>query len=82
MSEQGIANVSMTRCCGKERAETGHEPDVHHIEPVRNFDDPQDAHTLDNVVCLCRSCHRYAEIGEISRSESQPKAEMDGCRNE
>ena len=82
MSEQGIANVSMTRCCGKERAETGHKPDVHNIEPVRNFDDPQDTHTLDNVVCLCRNSHRYAEIGEISRSERQPKAETDGCRNE
>ena len=43
----------------------GREPDVHHITPVRDFEDPQDAHRLDNVVCLCRSCHRLAEIGEV-----------------
>lgn len=48
--------------CGTTREEIGHEPDVHHITPVREFNDPQSAHTLDNVVCLCRSCHRYAEL--------------------
>lgn len=47
--------------CGKTRAELGREPDVHHLQPVRTFDDAQDAHTLDNVVCLCRSCHREVE---------------------
>ena len=53
------------RCqrCGKTRAEIGREPDVHHIEPVREFDDPAEAHRLDNVVCLCRSCHRTVEPG-------------------
>lgn len=51
--------------CGITREEIGHEPDVHHITPVREFDDPQLAHTLDNVICLCRSCHRYAEIEMI-----------------
>jgi len=51
------------RCqrCGKTRTEIGREPDVHHKTPVREFDDPADAHTLDNVVCLCRSCHRHVE---------------------
>ncbi len=56
--------------CGISRGEIGHEPDVHHIEPVRTFDDPQLAHTLDNVVCLCRSCHRYAEIESIDAFSS------------
>ncbi|MFB6295776.1 MAG: HNH endonuclease [Halobacteriales archaeon] len=53
------------RCqrCGKTKDEIGREPDVHHIEPVREFDDPADAHRLDNVVCLCRSCHRTVESG-------------------
>jgi len=41
----------------------GREPDIHHIKPVREFDDPADAHQLDNVVCLCRSCHRTVESG-------------------
>jgi len=53
------------RCqrCGKTKEGIGREPDVHHIEPVREFDDPADAHQLDNVVCLCRSCHRTVESG-------------------
>lgn len=55
--------------CGKERAEIGREPDVHHLDPVREFDDPQEAHTIDNVVALCPSCHRYAEIGAIPEAE-------------
>lgn len=33
------------------------EVHVHHIKPVNDFDDPNEAHTLDNVVCLCRSHH-------------------------
>lgn len=56
--------------CGKTRSEIGHEPDVHHIDPVREFEDPQESHTLDNVVCLCKSCHRYVEIGERQAPES------------
>lgn len=37
--------------------------DVHHIKPVREFEDYMDAHTIDNVVTLCRSCHRKVEVG-------------------
>jgi len=36
-------------------------PDVHHINPVREFDDPNNAHTMDNMIQLCRSCHRKVE---------------------
>ncbi|MFA9425175.1 HNH endonuclease [Natronorubrum sp. A-ect3] len=58
------------RCqhCGITAEEIGHEPDVHYLIPVREFDYPQRAHTLDNVICLCRSCHRLAEIGSIDIS--------------
>jgi hypothetical protein len=51
--------------CGKHKSEIGQEPDVHHITPVREFDDPQDAHKLSNVVSLCPSCHGLAEHGSI-----------------
>ena len=51
--------------CGKTKADIGREPDVHHITPVRDFGDSQDAHRLDNVVCLCRSCHRLVEIDKV-----------------
>ena len=51
--------------CGRTPSDISRNPDVHHIEPVRSFADPSDAHTLDNVVSLCRRCHRRAESGVI-----------------
>lgn len=39
---------------------------VHHIEPVRNFPDPNDAHYLENLVTLCSTCHPSWE-GRTSR---------------
>ncbi|WP_424019551.1 HNH endonuclease [Halorientalis pallida] len=56
------------RFCSKDRDEMGRNPDVHHIRPVRDFDDPQDAHVIDNVISLCRSCHGLAEHGSIPAS--------------
>lgn len=58
--------------CSKTKAEIGRNPDVHHIVPVRVFAQAadktkEDAHTLDNVVTLCVSCHRKADFGRISR---------------
>lgn len=51
------------RCqsCGKEKEDIGHNPDVHHIKPVRGFDEKEDAHSLDNLICLCRQCHSDVE---------------------
>lgn len=51
--------------CGIGPEEIGQEPDVHHIEPVREFDDPEDAHFLENLVVLCPSCHANVEHGNI-----------------
>ena len=47
--------------CGKTKGELGQEPDVHHKRPVRLFDEPEDAHSIDSVVCLCRRCHTHIE---------------------
>lgn len=60
------------RCqnCGSGSHEIGRNPDVHHIDPVRNFANPKDAHTLDNVITLCRSCHRDVEEGNTPLPES------------
>lgn len=51
--------------CGVSKSELGHNPHVHHVEPIRNFENPQDAHTLDNVVTLCPSCHYRIERGNL-----------------
>jgi len=31
---------------------------VHHKTPCRTFDDPNNAHDLDNLVTLCEGCHQ------------------------
>lgn len=59
--------------CGKDKETIGREPDIHHIRPVREFEDPQDAHTTENVVALCRSCHRRAEVGNVPEAEIRPE---------
>jgi DEAD/DEAH box helicase domain-containing protein len=53
-------------CGAPERAARGH--DVHHIRPFRDFgwakgenDNYRLANALDNLVTLCRGCHRVAE---------------------
>lgn len=38
---------------------------VHHIIPVRSFDEEGNAHYLENAVSLCPSCHRNVEYGNI-----------------
>lgn len=68
--------------CGTDADELGRNPDVHHLLPVRRFvDSPlfveEDAHTVDNVVTLCPSCHRQAEFGNISRAELRSLAGLD-----
>ncbi len=56
------------RCqiCGV--AEQGRTHDVHHKIPFRRFDSYQQANQLANLVTLCRSCHRQAEIAVRMRS--------------
>jgi 5-methylcytosine-specific restriction endonuclease McrA len=51
------------RCqhCGVTRDDLGQNPDVHHQVPVGAFEDTQEAHRLENLVTLCRSCHLRAE---------------------
>jgi len=35
---------------------------VHHVDPVRTFEKPEDAHEMNNLVTLCDKHHREAEI--------------------
>lgn len=49
------------RACGmnreEHRKEYGFDIEVHHVVPVRKFDDPVDANSLGNLVTACRGCH-------------------------
>ncbi|MGD8792474.1 MAG: DEAD/DEAH box helicase [Anaerolineae bacterium] len=59
------------RHCGlPERPQRGH--DVHHIQPFRTFgyvrgqnDHYLEANRLENLVTLCRSCHRRVEVDRL-----------------
>lgn len=56
--------------CGVEQSDRKH--DVHHIVPVAEFDDPEDAHDLENLTLLCRSCHQTVEY-EMSVEEQKDR---------
>ena len=51
------------RCqaCGVTRDEYHMDLDVHHITPFRKFDSHEEANRPDNLVALCRACHRQYE---------------------
>jgi transposase len=49
------------QACGHEWKEGEIKLDVHHITPIKDFDTPEDANTLDNLVTLCRTCHNEWE---------------------
>lgn len=50
--------------CGKF---IGESIPVHHIRPFRDFADAQSANALDNLICLCSSCHMKAEPPQASK---------------
>ncbi len=66
--------------CGKK--EEGWKPDCHHVVPYRiSF-----SHALENLICLCRSCHKKAEakIPELWGGQSfgmrcPSRPECEGC---
>lgn len=49
------------RVCGmsrqKHREKYGRDIDVHHIDPIVSYDNPEDANELDNLITLCRDDH-------------------------
>lgn len=51
--------------CGLSRSEHreqyGDDLHVHHITPVREFDQPSEAHSLSNLEPLCAVCHPIVE---------------------
>lgn len=62
--------------CGTTPKKLGHDLDVHHIKPIRIFDEPEDANFLENLITVCRECHREIEGKVISpeqiKKESSP----------
>jgi len=46
---------------------------VHHITPLRKFDDKEEANRLENLVSLCPSCHHIVEGTEDNGKAFQAK---------
>lgn len=49
--------------CGKDKSDLGRNPPVHHITPIRTFDDLSKGHDLDNLITLCPKHHQEVESG-------------------
>lgn len=54
------------RCqdCGKSENKLDRKPDVHHIEPFRDFNDYEEANNTENLISLCHECHMQEEYNE------------------
>lgn len=52
------------RICGKSQS-VKYPLHVHHVVKVKKFDDPDNAHTRDNLITLCKTHHRLVETGRI-----------------
>jgi len=68
-------DTNTCQTCGKYKL--GWKPDVHHIKPYRLCY----SHHVDNLVCLCRSCHKKADAkikelwgGETLQPPQRPPA--------
>lgn len=48
--------------CNISQADHKKTLEVHHIKPVRLFDNSNDANHLDNLITLCRDCHVKADV--------------------
>lgn len=46
----------------------GHSLHIHHITPLREFDGPEEANRLENLVALCASCHNKTEADALDIS--------------
>lgn len=64
------------RICGK--SQSIKKPlHVHHVVKVKKFDDPDNAHTRDNLITLCKAHHRLVETGRIECPEPEAIDDVD-----
>ncbi len=61
--------------CGAEPDEIGRNPDVHHIDRTALVNgDYETANRLDNLICLCRTCHNAMERLPVKIDTGQRQA--------
>jgi len=66
-----VRNRDCFRCqrCGTHEDECDTELHVHHIVPLREFDEPEEANTPSNLVTVCASCHGKVE-GDVEAGKA------------
>lgn len=67
-----VLNRDNHKCqvCGKNPSSDDVEMlHTHHIKPVSSFEDPNDSHTTDNLVTLCKTHHNLVERNDIDCPE-------------
>lgn len=47
--------------CGRDESELSTKPSVHHIKPIKEFENPEDANTLENLITVCTKHHKMIE---------------------
>lgn len=57
------------RRCGTPESDLNTELHVHHIIPLREFDEPEEANTPTNLVSVCPSCHGKVE-GDVEAGKA------------
>jgi 5-methylcytosine-specific restriction endonuclease McrA len=62
---------NVCQLCNDDEDEIGQKPAVHHIEPVRSFEDPNEAHTMDNMVQVCQPCHMKLESESVDEQKKK-----------
>lgn len=48
--------------CNKQQNALDHTLEIHHLKPVRLFEEPDLANNLENLITLCRDCHIKADV--------------------
>lgn len=68
-----FSTIEITKClhgfncavCHFEKSAKFNE--VHHITPIKDFQSVQEANNLNNLICLCPTCHKKADMGLIPK---------------
>jgi transcriptional regulator with XRE-family HTH domain len=59
-----VVDTCQRKGCWKKECDNGAKLHVHHLTPVREFDEPEKAHFEENLVVLCAKHHQRIESKE------------------
>lgn len=77
MRRETLARDEVCQVCDADE-----ELHVHHRTPIRQFEVPEKANTLDNLVVLCNSCHMGVHQPKLVTVEKFAKENPNGVNNQ